>query len=292
MLITSNSSKFFKRKHTIQLNGEIIDLKDPIVMGILNLSPDSFFDGGKYKSEKKVLARAEEIMEQGATFIDIGAVSTRPGATEVSTKTELDRLLPAVCAIRKHFPLARLSLDTFRSWVAVRVIEECGPCVVNDISGGNFDVHMFETIGKLEVPYVLMHIQGVPATMQDDPEYDDIIKDISNFFTEKVKRLTKCGVKDVILDPGFGFGKTLDDNYELLNRLDAFKVFQLPLLTGVSRKSMISELLGTTADESLNGTSVINTFSLMGGADILRVHDVKEAIEAVRVYKKLKEVAL
>ena len=164
--------------------------------------------------------------------------------------------------------------------------------MVNDISGGNFDVHMFETIGKLEVPYILMHIQGVPATMQDEPEYEDIIKEISNFFTEKVKRLTKCGVKDVILDPGFGFGKTLDDNYELLNRLDAFKVFQLPLLTGVSRKSMISELLGRSADESLNGTSVVNTFSLMGGADILRVHDVREAVEAVRVYKKLKEVAL
>ena len=292
MLITSNASKFFKRKHSIQLNGEIIDLKDPIVMGILNLSPDSFYDGGKYKNEKKILARAEEILAQGATFIDIGAVSTRPGSTEVSTKTELDRLMPAVCAIRKHFPSARLSVDTFRSWVAVRVIDECGPCMVNDISGGSFDVHMFETIGKLDVPYVLMHIQGVPSTMQDDPEYDDIIKDISNFFTEKVKRLTKCGVKDVILDPGFGFGKTLDDNYELLNRLDAFKVFQLPLLVGVSRKSMISGLLDTTPDESLNGTTVVNTLSLMGGADILRVHDVKEAVEAVRIYKKLKEISL
>ncbi|HBL77407.1 MAG: dihydropteroate synthase [Bacteroidetes bacterium GWF2_42_66] len=292
MLITSNASKFFKRKHTIQLNGEIIDLKDPIVMGILNLSPDSFFDGGKYKNEKKILARAEEILEQGATFIDIGAVSTRPGASDVSTKTELDRLMPAVCAIRKKFPAARLSVDTFRSWVAVRVIEECGPCMVNDISGGNFDVHMFETIGKLDVPYVLMHIQGTPQTMQEEPEYDDIIKEISNFFTEKVKRLTKCGVKDVIIDPGFGFGKTLDDNYELLNRLDAFKVFQLPLLVGVSRKSMIASLLGHTPADSLNGTSVVNTLSLVAGADILRVHDVREAVEAVRIYKKLKEIAL
>ena len=292
MLITSNTSKFFKRKHTIQLNGEIIDLKDPIVMGILNLSPDSFFDGGRYKSEKKILARAEEIIKQGATFIDIGSVSTRPGAAEVSTKTELDRLLPAVCAIRKHFPDVRMSIDTYRSWVAVRVIEECGPCMVNDISGGNFDINMFETIGKLGVPYVLMHIQGVPSTMQDEPEYEDIIKDISNFFTEKVKRLTKCGVKDVIIDPGFGFGKTLDDNYELLNRLDSFKVFQLPLLTGVSRKSMIYNLLGKTPEESLNGTSVINTLSLIAGADILRVHDVQEAVEAVNIYKKLKEIAL
>jgi len=292
MLITSNAIKFFKRKHTIQLNGEIIDLKDPIVMGILNLAPDSFYDGGKYKTEKKILARAEEMLEQGATFIDLGAVSTRPGAPDVSTKTEMDRLLPAACAIRKHFPQARLSLDTFRSWVAVRVIEECGPCMVNDISGGNFDVHMFETIGKLALPYVLMHIQGVPATMQEDPVYDDVIKDISGFFTEKVKKLTKCGVKDIILDPGFGFGKSLNDNYELLNRLDAFKVFQLPVLVGVSRKSMIQKLLEKTPEESLNGTTVINTLSLMGGADILRVHDVREAMEAVRIYKKLKEVAL
>jgi dihydropteroate synthase len=292
MLITSNESKFFKRKHTIQLNGEIIDLKDPIVMGILNLSPKSFFDGGKYKTEKKILARAEEILEQGATFIDIGAVSTRPGASEESTKTELDRLLPAVCAIRKHFPDVRLSVDTYRSWVAVRIIDECGPCMVNDISGGNFDVHMFETIGKMDVPYVLMHIQGTPLTMQVDPVYEDIIKDISNFFTEKVKRLTKCGVKDIIIDPGFGFGKTLEDNYELLNRLDAFKVFQLPLLVGVSRKAMIYNLLEKTPEESLNGTSVINTLALKGGADILRVHDVKEAIEAVSIYKKLKEIAI
>lgn len=289
MLITSTASRFFKRKHTIELNGEIIDLKDPIVMGILNLAPDSFYDGGKYKNEKKVVSRAAEILEQGATFIDIGAVSTRPGAADVSTKTELDRLLPAVCAIRKHFPEARLSIDTFRSWVAVRVIEECGPCMVNDISGGNFDVHMFETIGKLEVPYVLMHIQGTPATMQEEPVYEDIIKDISAFFTEKVKKLTKYGVKDVILDPGFGFGKTLDNNYELLNRLDSFKVFQLPLLVGVSRKSMIQKLLNQGPEDSLNGTSVVNTLSLIGGADILRVHDVKEAVETIKVFKKIKE---
>lgn len=289
MLITSTASRFFKRKHTIELNGEIIDLKDPIVMGILNLAPDSFYDGGKYKNEKKVVSRAAEILEQGATFIDIGAVSTRPGAADVSTKTELDRLLPAVCAIRKHFPEARLSIDTFRSWVAVRVIEECGPCMVNDISGGNFDVHMFETIGKLEVPYVLMHIQGTPATMQEEPVYEDIIKDISAFFTEKVKKLTKYGVKDVILDPGFGFGKTLDNNYELLNRLDSFKVFQLPLLVGVSRKSMIQRLLNQGPEDSLNGTSVVNTLSLIGGADILRVHDVKEAVETIKVFKKIKE---
>ncbi len=292
MLITSTASRFFKRKHTIELNGEIIDLKDPVVMGILNLSPDSFYDGGKYKNEKKIVARAAEILEQGATFIDIGAVSTRPGAPDVSTKTELDRLLPAVCAIRKHFPQARLSVDTYRSWVAVRVIEECGPCMVNDISGGNFDVHMFETVAKLGIPYILMHIQGTPATMQEAPVYEDVIKDISAFFTEKVKRLTKLGAKDVILDPGFGFGKTLENNYELLNRLDSFKVFQLPLLVGVSRKSMIQKLLNQGAEDCLNGTSVINTLSLIGGADILRVHDVKEAVEAVKIFKKLKETVL
>lgn len=290
MLITPNTSKFFKRKHTIQLDGEIIDLKDPIVMGILNLSPDSFYDGGKYKSEKKILARAEEILEQGATFIDIGAVSTRPGSMEVSTKTEMDRLLPAVRAIRKRFPQARLSVDTFRSWVALRIFEECGPCVVNDVTGGSFDVNMFQTIGSLEIPYILTHISGTPTNMQDEPEYDDVVKEIASYFTEKVKRLTKCGVKDVILDPGFGFGKTLEHNYELLNRLDAYKVFQLPLLVGVSRKSMIYNLLEKTPAESLNGTTVINTLSLIGGADILRVHDVKEAMEAVCIFKKLKEI--
>jgi len=283
MLITTTATKFLKRKNSINLNGQLLDLAKPVVMGIINVTPDSFFDGGKYKTEKKVLKRAEEIQTQGGAVIDIGAVSTQPGSEGISTKDEIERLLPAVRAVKKEFPDAFISIDTYRSWVALKVIEDCGPCMVNDVSGGNFDVNMFDTIGKLRVPYVLMHMLGTPVKMQNNPEYGDIIRDISMFFTEQVKKLTKAGVVDVIIDPGFGFGKTLDHNFELLNRLDSFKVFQLPLMVGVSRKSMIYKMLKITPEEALNGTSVVNTLALMGGADILRVHDVKEAVETIRI---------
>jgi dihydropteroate synthase len=291
MLITSTANKFLKRKNTINLNGRLIDLSKPVVMGILNVTPDSFFDGGKYKTVKKVVRRAEEILEQGGTIIDIGAISTKPGSEGISTKDEIERLLPAVAAVRKEFPHAFISIDTYRSWVALKVIEDCGPCIVNDVSGGNFDPHMFDTIGKLGVPYILMHMLGTPLKMQDNPVYEDIIRDISLFFTDRVKQLNKAGVKDVIIDPGFGFGKTLAQNYELLNRLDSFKVFQLPVMVGVSRKSMINKLLGTKPEEALNGTSVINTLALMGGADLLRVHDVREAAEAVRIMNMVRSTS-
>ncbi|HEX7585995.1 MAG TPA: dihydropteroate synthase [Prolixibacteraceae bacterium] len=291
MLITTTATKFLKRKNTINLSGRILDLTQPIVMGIINVTPDSFFDGGKYKTEKKVVKRAEEILEQGGTVIDIGAVSTQPGQEGISTKDEIDRLLPAVKAVKKEFPEAFVSIDTYRSWVALKVIEDCGPCIVNDVSGGNFDPHMFDTVGKLGVPYILMHMQGTPLKMQESPVYEDIIREISLFFTDCVKKLTKAGVKDVIIDPGFGFGKTLDHNYELLNRLDSFKVFQLPLMVGVSRKSMIYKLLGTNPEEALNGTSIVNTLALMGGADILRVHDVREAVEAVRILNMIRSTS-
>lgn len=291
MLITSSASKFFKRKSTITLNGELIDLTNPVVMGVLNVSPDSFFDGGKYTTEEKILTRAEQMIHEGGNIIDVGAVSTRPGAKQISTKEELSRLLPAVTAIRNKFPEIALSIDTYRSWVALRVIDEVGECIVNDISGGSFDEHMFDTIAKLGVPYILMHIQGSPQNMQDSPDYDDIIKDVSKYFSDKVRKLTKAGVKDVIIDPGFGFGKTIEHNYDLLNRLDAFKVFQLPLLVGISRKSMIYKLLEIDPEQSLPGTVAANMMALLGGADILRVHDVKEAVQAVSMFKKLKEVA-
>ncbi len=291
MLITTTATKFLKRKNTVNLDGRILDLSQPVVMGIINVTPDSFFDGGKYKTEKKVVKRAEEILEQGGTVIDIGAVSTKPGMEGISTKDEIDRLLPAVRAVKRAFPKAFISIDTYRSWVALKVIEECGPCMVNDVSGGNFDANMFDTIGKLGVPYVLMHMLGTPLKMQDNPEYEDIIREISLFFTDRVKKLTKAGVKDVIMDPGFGFGKTLDHNYELLNRLDSFKVFQLPLMVGVSRKSMIHKLLKSNPEEALNGTSVVNTLALMGGADILRVHDVREAVEAVQIMNRIRSTS-
>ena len=288
MLITQSAGKFLKRKNTINVGGELIDFSSPTVMGIVNVTPDSFYDGGKMEDEKVLLAAVEKMINDGARILDIGAVSSRPGAQPVSTKVELGRLLPAVQAIRNSFPKIPISIDTFRSWVAVRVIDEIGPIIVNDISGGTLDSKMFETIGKMRVPYILSHIQGTPKEMQENPQYDDIIKDISGYLSERVKRLTKFGVLDIIIDPGFGFGKTVEHNYELLNRLDSFKVFQLPVMVGVSRKSMIWKTLGNSPEEALNGTTVANTLALMGGADILRVHDVKEAVETVTIFSEIK----
>lgn len=288
MLITQSAGKFLKRNNSIQLGNTQIDLSIPIVMGIVNITPDSFYDGGKMDDETTMLKAVEDMIESGVSVIDVGAISTRPGAANVSTKMELGRLLPAVKAIRERFPDIPISVDTFRSWVAVRVIDEIGPVIVNDISGGTLDSKMFETVGQLQVPYILSHIKGTPRDMQDDPQYDDLIKEISTYFAEKVKKLSKLGVNDVIIDPGFGFGKTLDHNYELLNKLDSFKVFQLPVMVGLSRKSMIWKALDITPDEALNGTSVSNTLALLGGADILRVHDVKEAVEAVKIFCEIK----
>lgn len=288
MLITQSEGKFLKRKNSINLGGELIDFTIPVVMGVVNVTPDSFYDGGKMQDEKVMLSAVEKMVVQGVSILDIGAVSTKPGAQMASTKIELGRLLPAVQSIRKNFPKIPLSIDTFRSWVAVRVIDEIGPIIVNDISGGTLDSKMFETIGKLKIPYILSHILGTPRNMQENPQYDDIIKDISTYFSEKVKRLTKLGVTDVILDPGFGFGKTLEHNFELLNRLDSFKVFQLPVMAGLSRKSMIWKALEVNPEEALNGTTVANTMALLGGADILRVHDVKEAVEAVKIFCEIK----
>ncbi len=288
MLISQSTGKFLKRKNKITIGSAELDFTIPIVMGVVNVSPDSFYDGGKLKDENILLVIVEKMIENGVSVLDIGGVSTRPGSQMVSTKTELERLLPAVHAIRKNFPDIPISIDTFRSWVAVRIIDEIGPIMVNDISGGSLDTKMFETIGKLKVPYVLSHIQGTPGTMQDNPQYDDIIKEISNYFADKVKRLTKFGVEDIIIDPGFGFGKNLDHNYELLNRLDSFKVFQLPVMVGLSRKSMIWKALEITPETALNGTTVANTLALMGGADILRVHDVKEAVEVIKIFCEIK----
>ncbi|MDD4143818.1 MAG: dihydropteroate synthase [Prolixibacteraceae bacterium] len=291
MLITQSAGRFLKRKNSINLGGRLIDFSVPAVMGVLNVTPDSFYEGGKTQDEREMLSMVEEMLIEGADIIDIGAVSTRPGAPVASTKTELERLLPAVVAVRKAFPEIAISIDTFRSWVALRVIEEVGPVIINDISGGTLDPKMYETIAKVQMPYVLCHIQGNPRNMQDDPQYEDVIKDISNFFSDKVKQLTKMGVNDIIIDPGFGFGKNMLHNYDLMNRLDSFKVFQLPVLVGLSRKSMIWRLLSIKPEDALNGTTVLNTMALMGGADILRVHDVKEAAEAITLFEALKSTA-
>ncbi|NQU88050.1 MAG: dihydropteroate synthase [Mariniphaga sp.] len=288
MLITQSASKFLKRKSTLNLGGELIDLSSPIVMGILNVTPDSFYNGSLIKDENELLKRAEKMLDDGATILDIGAISTRPGSDIISTKEELERLLPSVIAIRKNFPDAHISIDTFRSWVAVRVMDEIGPVIVNDISGGQLDSKMFETIGKLKVPYILTHMKGTPQNMQEDPQYDDVIKDISAYLSDKVRKLTKAEVNDVIIDPGFGFGKEIAHNYELVNRLDSFKVFQLPVMVGVSRKSMVWKILNVDPEKALNGTTVINTLALMGGADILRVHDVKEAMDVISIFHAIK----
>lgn len=288
MLITQSAGKFLKRKNSINLGGELYDFSNPVVMGVINVTPDSFYNGGKMEDEKVMLSAVEKMINDGAAFIDVGAVSTRPGATMVSTKEELGRLLPAVHAIRNQFPEVPLSIDTFRSWVAVRVIDEIGPIIVNDISGGSLDSKMFETVGKMNVPYILTHILGTPRTMQEKPEYDDVVREVSTWLSDRVKKLNKLGVKDVIIDPGFGFGKNMQHNYDLLNRLDSFKVFQLPVMVGLSRKSMIWKLLDIVPEEALNGTSVANMMALLGGADILRVHDVKEAMEAIKIFEALK----
>ncbi|HPT31873.1 MAG TPA: dihydropteroate synthase [Prolixibacteraceae bacterium] len=289
MLITQSAGKFIKRKNTINVGGELLDLSIPCIMGIINVTPDSFYDGDTLQSEYDMLERVEQMVAEGAVIIDVGSVSTRPGAEPVSTKEELERLIPAVKAIRKHFPEVIISIDTYRSWVAIRVLEEIGPVIVNDISGGSLDAHMFETIGKLQVPYILTHIQGTPQNMQANPVYKDVVRDVSAELSESVRKLTRLGVNDILIDSGFGFGKTMFHNYQLLNRLDSFKVFQLPVVVGVSRKSMIWKVLETTPEEALNGTTVLNTMALLGGADILRVHDVKPAVDALRLFLQLKE---
>jgi dihydropteroate synthase len=289
MLIVKQDKSLFNKKLSINLAGELINFSSPVVMGILNVTPDSFYDGGKYISEKSIVERAERILEDGGGIIDIGAYSTRPGAINISVEEELERLVPAVKAVRTFFPHAPLSLDTFRSEVVQRIVNEYGPCIVNDISGGTMDDEMFGTVARLGIPYILMHIKGTPQVMQQNPVYSDVVKEIIMFFSQKLQQLKLLGVNDVIIDPGFGFGKSSVHNFELLNRLDSFKIFQLPLLVGISRKAMVWRLLGITPEEALNGTTVLNTLALLGGTDILRVHDVKEAVEVCKLVSELKK---
>ena len=257
-------------------------------MGILNVTPDSFFDGGNYTDPEKIEQRIIQLIEEGADIIDIGAQSTRPGAIPVSEAEEWKRLLPALELVRDKFNHICFSLDTFRSTIAQKAVLEYGIGIINDISAGDMDTHMFETIKKLNIPYIIMHMQGTPETMQKAPYYDDVTLDIIKYFSEKTRKLFELGVNDIIIDPGFGFGKTLEHNYELLNNLEKFKIFDLPVLVGISRKSMIYKLLQTTPQQALNGTTVLNTVALLKGAQILRVHDVKEAKEAVLLTHYLK----
>lgn len=273
---------------SIKCGDKVINFEKPLVMGILNLTPDSFYDGGSYLDKTAILKRAEQILLDGAGIIDLGAYSTRPGAVEVSTENEILRMMPAVDCIRKEFPNAILSIDTFRAEVVKSVVAEFGACIINDISGGTMDEKMFQTIGRLKVPYIMMHIKGTPQTMQQNPIYDHLMNDMLRFFRSQIKRLSDLGAKDIIIDPGFGFGKTLDHNYEIVAKLQELNELKLPILIGVSRKSMIYKFLGGNPSTSLNGTTALNVIAMEHGANILRVHDVKEAVECVKLYSKIK----
>lgn len=272
---------------TINCKGNLIDISTPKVMGILNITPDSFFDGGKHKNDAAILKHVELMLKDGATFIDLGAYSSRPNADYVSEKEELNRLLPILNLVLKEFPKTLISIDTFRSRVAKEAIE-AGGVLVNDISAGKLDDQMLPTIAYLQVPYIMMHMKGTPQTMQQQTHYDHLIKDILFYFSERIASAKALGIIDIIVDPGFGFAKTIEQNYQLLNQLELFKIIEKPLLVGVSRKSMIYKTLEITAQEALNGTSVLNTVALQKGASILRVHDVKEAMETIKLVESLK----
>ncbi|WP_309608823.1 dihydropteroate synthase [Flavobacterium sp.] len=268
---------------TINCKGQLIDLSTPKVMGILNVTPDSFYDGGKFTSEKNILLQVEKMLTDGATFIDIGGQSSKPNAGIVSVDDELKRVVSVVDVILKQFPETILSVDTFNSKVAQTCVEN-GASIINDISAGSLDDNMFAMIAKLQVPYIMMHMRGNPQTMQKLTDYDDLVKDILFYFSEKVAKARSFGINDLIIDPGFGFAKTIEQNFELLNKLELFQMLELPILVGISRKGMIYKTLETTAENALNGTSVLNTIALTKGANILRVHDVKEAIECVKLF--------
>jgi len=271
---------------TLNCKGNLIDLQQPKVMGVLNLTPDSFYDGGKYKDQKSILIQTEQMLTEGATFIDVGAYSSRPGAVDISVDEELKRISPIVSLLVEHFPDIILSIDTFRSSVALQCIER-GAAVINDISAGILDPMMMETVAKMKVPYIMMHMKGTPQTMKDLNTYTDLVEDICFYFSEKIAVARALGIHDIVIDPGFGFAKNIAQNYELLQKFSLFQTFEVPLLAGLSRKSMIYKVLGKTPDEALNGSTALHMVALEKGANILRVHDVKEAVECLALFEKL-----
>jgi len=274
----------FYKKTTLNLNGNIIDLSIPVIMGIINVTPDSFFDGGKYNTSKELLNHVEKMLDDGAAILDIGGYSSRPGADHIGEKEEINRVLWAIKLILQTFPDTLISTDTFRSTVGEAALDE-GACMINDISGGDLDPLMFNFISKKNVPYVIMHMKGTPQTMNKQTDYQNLLKEILNHLLDKVKHLRERGVCDLIIDPGFGFSKTPDQNYELLKNLNYFEVLEVPILVGISRKSMFYKLLGSTPENSLNATTAAHMIALKNGASILRVHDVKEASEAIKIFK-------
>jgi len=281
-----SGTHLYNQSETLNIRGKLIDLSTPQVMGILNVTPDSFYDGYRYTSEDSIIKQTEKMLSEGATFIDVGGYSSRPGAEDISEKEELTRSIGAIKSIVKKFPTAILSIDTFRSEVARQAVLE-GACLVNDISGGDQDQNMFATVAKLNVPYIVMHMRGTPQTMKTLTEYENLLKEITTYIQQKITLLEILGVKDVIVDPGFGFAKTVEQNFQLLEHLDYFKILDKPIVAGVSRKSMVWKTLEKTANEALNGTTALNMTALMKGAAILRVHDVKEAIEVVKLYRSV-----
>ena len=272
---------------TINIKGNLLNFSVPKIMGILNVTPDSFFDGGKYSTSDKILKQVEKMINSGADIIDVGGYSSRPGASDISINEELSRVIPVIKLIRKKFPNSLISIDTFRSKVANESIIS-GADIINDISGGSLDPKMFKTAAKLKVPYILMHMKGNPRNMMKNSNYSEITYEVSKYFSEKIEKARIEGINDLIIDPGFGFSKTIEQNYELLNNLDFLKQFQKPILVGVSRKSMIYKIINSSAENALNGTSILHTILLLKGANILRTHDVKETFECIKIINQLK----
>ena len=274
---------FFQRKHTLTCRGKVINIEVPLVMGIINITPDSFYSASRFNMKRRILRRAQQIVEQGGKIIDVGACSTRPGSAQVSTEEELKRLSKALSVIRKHFPNEIISVDTFRSAVAKRVVNDFDVNMINDISAGDMDPAMFETVAELRVPYIIMHMKGTPNNMQINPVYDNVVKEVFSFFTQKMDKLNSLGINDILIDPGFGFGKNTEHNFTLLKNLDAFKLLELPIVAGLSRKSMIYKNLDIKPEEAMNGTTTLNTIAVLKGANILRVHDVLEAVQTIKL---------
>jgi len=274
-------------RKTLQCNGRLITIEKPMVMGIINVTSDSFFSGSRFRFSHSIARRAKQIVEEGGQIIDIGACSTRPGAKAVSERDEVKRLHKALATIRRSYPETIISVDTFRASVAEWAVREFRVDIINDISAGQMDSKMFETIAELNVPYILMHMQGTPENMQQNPHYENVIRDLILFFNDKIEKLKQLNVKDIIIDPGFGFGKTIEHNYTILKNLEAFKLLELPILVGISRKSMIYKPLNIKPEHALNGTTVLNTLSILKGASILRVHDVKQAVETINLLELL-----
>ncbi len=273
-------------KHTINCRGRLLDLSTPIVMGVINVNEDSFYADSRSLDADVVLEKASKMLSEGASILDLGAMSSRPGATIIDEETEVNRLIPVIRTLLNEFSDVIISIDTMHSTVAKACVEQ-GASIINDISAGNYDAKMMETVANLNVPYVMMHMQGLPSDMQLNPSYDDVVMDILKYFVTKVHQAKSLGIKDIILDPGFGFGKTLDHNYEMMKSLEQFLIFEYPVLVGISRKSMINKLLNIKAADALNGTTVLHMFALQKGAKILRVHDVNEAVECIKIYQKL-----